>query len=281
MTTRPALIGPVSALRQALILLQEQGWRFIQLTLLWVFALAVLGGIVWFELSLQPGGLPAPGTRMTPTTGFTVLFMLLWVVGMLASLLYNITLMQLFLPRCGGLPTWRLLRGAAAYLPSMLFLVLLVLLYVLAGFLPAVLLGELLAYLTGFNALLGIGLFCGWLASVWLMVRCLFSGWVLLEEGVKGRANLRRAMALVRGRWWAVLWRFVALYLIGLPVFVAQGLLGVWAKAPVVSGIFGFVLQLAFMGLLSAYSKVLFDDLRRVQGAAVPAMEPLPAPAMA
>lgn len=281
MTTRPALIGPVSALRQALILLQEQGWRCVKIQLLSGLIMVVLVGIGGFSIFMGMGGMQAPAIPAPPSAAMLALFFVLWVTVMLAGLLYYISLMLLFLPSCGGLSTWGLLRGAAAYLPSMLFLVLLVMLCVLAVFLPAGLLGALLAYVTGVSALFGIACFCAWLVCVWLMVRLAFSIWVLLEEGVKGRANLRRAMALVRGRWWAVLWRFAALYLMLLPVFVAQILLEVWAKAPVVSGVFGFVLQLAFMGLFTAYSKVLFDDLRRVQGAPIPALDPLPAPAMA
>lgn len=96
-----------------------------------------------------------------------------------------------------------------------------------------------------------------------------FSGWVLIYEGHKGRSALKRSKELVKGYWWAVVGRYIVLYLaLFLVTIVLDILAGIGGEAV---GVFTEtvkqLISFLFAPLLYAYSYFIYRDLLKIKGA--------------
>lgn len=96
----------------------------------------------------------------------------------------------------------------------------------------------------------------------------IFSVWFSLSfvlptaEGVSGSAALRRSKALVRGRWWPVLWRLVAIELVVGFLYIAAGVIPVALNAEWLSWLTSSAMLWLLMPVYARYFWLLYEDLR-------------------
>lgn len=182
------------------------------------------------------------------------------VIGTVVSLIVNfwvgLSLLYVMKDREGGIGAKEALRNGWRRLISFWWVTFLVFIISMGGYFLFIIPGIIL--------------------SVWFS----FAGYVLVAEDKRGMTALLRSKHLVSGYWWSVFWRFLALGLAGLLVWLPFILLGIGLGAgAVLLGGFGgeeqvakstevialipsVFIQLLFSAFAVAYSYLLYENLR-------------------
>lgn len=96
-----------------------------------------------------------------------------------------------------------------------------------------------------------------------------FAGWALIFEGHKGRKALQRSKELVKGYWWAVFGRYVALYLAIFLVLLLFGMVAAVTPGEAFQAGISTIKQIVSLlitPLFFAYSYLLYKDLLEIKG---------------
>ena len=92
-----------------------------------------------------------------------------------------------------------------------------------------------------------------------------FSGYILIDQGVKGKAALKASMALVKGRFWAVVGRIAVIAILGLILTsVGEYISKAWENTPMAwIGVLGtFVVSFMWTPFAVAYAWLLYSSLK-------------------
>lgn len=118
---------------------------------------------------------------------------------------------------------------------------------------------------------IGIGLFLLIIPGIWLGVAISFASYLMFEENVRGVAALKASMALVKGRWWSVVWRYVAcgivfsvcaVIAIGIPQVILTALR---LPSPIVTAVTQAISYFIFVPLQLFFTIQLFHDLKKTK----------------
>lgn len=174
----------------------------------------------------------------------------LWILMMIASLLMAVAMIQAVID-----PT-RSIRNA--YETAMPFFWHYILLSILVS----------LAVLGGLILLIVPGI----IFMVWFS----FSYYVLILEGTKGVAAMKRSRELVRDQWWAVFVRLVVLMVAGIIVGFAFGTIGAFSGVflgEAVATILSILLQAVITPISVAYLYLMYQELVALDALAAPVAE--------
>ena len=113
--------------------------------------------------------------------------------------------------------------------------------------------------------------------GIWLAIAISFAAYYLYEDNIRGVAALKASMALVKGRWWSVFWRFFATsFVIGLGYMIIIGII-TWIltliRMPMIitnAAIYALIYILLMPMVMMLYAK-LFHNLKQTQAPAVSA----------
>ncbi len=92
---------------------------------------------------------------------------------------------------------------------------------------------------------------------------------VLIAENVKGMNALFTSREYVRGRWWAVLWRFLFIGLVYLLVYLGTLLFRLIPMPELAYQIIDFVVSFLFTPIIAIYSFLVYKNLKATKGEVV------------
>lgn len=94
-----------------------------------------------------------------------------------------------------------------------------------------------------------------------------FAIWVLIFEDYKGMLALKRSKELVKGHWWAVFLRFLAISLIYLIVVIIFNRLSVFFGLELVINLIIWIIQIIMSVIIIIYNYLIYEDLVRINNA--------------
>ena len=102
----------------------------------------------------------------------------------------------------------------------------------------------------------------GFVFALWFS----FTPFVYIEEGVKGFDALLKSREYIRGRFWSLAGRNIAIFLIYIILEVVLSILGNALKSPAATGILSGIVNLAVSPFLLAYTYTMYKDFKQAKG---------------